>query len=279
MEENHLLAVTKLVNWLLGKPAAALLAALHILPENPQYPIPNHIAMELAVFAVAAVFFVWLKQRLSADRPGATQQVMEMLLSNPMGVGVRDLLDEMVGHGAERYMPMLGSIGIFVLLCNLISLIPGFESPTAQSSVPLGCAVVVFLYYNWAGIRKHGVIGYGKHFTGPDMEMPFPVNLILSLLMLVIETVSNLARLLSLTVRLWVNMLVSELLYVLFLGLTLVLFLGGRQTNPILNLLVFAPLLGPVVFIALHIFVGLLQAFVFTLLPIIYVSGAVAEEH
>ncbi len=271
MEEHHLLSVTKFLNWLLGKPVAALLALLHIKVENPQYLIPNHIAMELVVFAFAVAFFLWLKRRLSVERPGAVQQCMEMLLSNPMGVGARDLLDDIVGHGAERYLPMLGSIGLFVLLCNLISLVPGFESPTAESSVPLGCAVTVFLYYNSCGVRRHGPLGYGKHFLGPSLP--------LAPLMLPIEIVSHLARLLSLTVRLWVNMLVSELLYVLFLGLTLSLFIGGKQVHPVLYVLVAAPLVGPVVFIALHIFVGILQAFVFTLLPIIYVSGAVAEEH
>ena len=271
MEEHHVLGVTKLVNWLLGKPGAALLALLHIEPENPHYPIPNHVAMELVVFVLAVVFFLWLKRRLSVERPGAVQQCMEMLLSNPMGVGVRDLLEDIVGHGAERYLAMLGSIGMFVLFCNLISLIPGFESPTATSSVPLGCAVLVFLYYNWSGIRHHGPLGYGKHFLGP--------SIFLAPLMLPIEIVSHLARLLSLTVRLWVNMLVSELLYVLFLGLTLTVFVAGGKTHPILYALAVVPLVGPTVFILLHIFVGILQAFVFTLLPVIYVSGAVAEEH
>ena len=76
MEEN-ILGITKLVNALFGKPALALLSALHIQPSNPQYPIPNHIAMELLVFALAAVFFLWLRTRLSVERPGGTQQVME----------------------------------------------------------------------------------------------------------------------------------------------------------------------------------------------------------
>jgi F-type H+-transporting ATPase subunit a len=263
----------------LGKPAAALLAALRIAPQNPAYPIPNHIAMELVVFAFAVVFFLWLKRRLSVDKPGATQQCMEMVLTNPMGVGVRDLLDDMVGHGATKYMPMLGSIGLFVLFSNVISVVPGFESPTATNSVPLGCAVLVFLYYNWCGIRHHGLPGYAKHFTGPDLGFPFPLNLIMSLVMVTIETVSHLARLLSLTVRLWVNMLVSELLYGTFLGLTLALFIFVRDLNPIGYLLAPVPLVVPCVFILLHVFVGFLQAFVFTLLPVIYVSGAVEEEH
>jgi F-type H+-transporting ATPase subunit a len=260
--EERILAVTKLVNWLLGKPVLWLLTALRIEVKNPEYPIPNHIAMELLVFALAVVFFLWLKRRLSVDRPGATQLCAEMLLTNPMGLGVRDLLDSNVGHGGEKYLAMLGSIGIFVLLCNLISLVPGLESPTAEKSVPLGCAIVVFLYYNWCGIRQHGPLGYGFQF----LKMP-------------IEIISHAARLLSLTVRLWVNMMVSELLYGIFLGLLLGLFLFFGKLNVMGYVSVVLPFTFPVVFIALHIFVGILQAFVFTILPVIYVAGAVKGEH
>ena len=269
--DEQILGVTKLVNGLLGKPVLAMLAALHIRVENPEYPIPNHVAMELVVFLVAVVFFTWLKGRLSVDNPGGTQQCMETLLTNSMGVGVRDLLEDTAGHGAEKYLPMLGSIGMFVLMSNLISLVPGFSSPTAQNSVPLGCAVVVFLYYNWCGIVHHGPLGYGKHFLGPSLP--------LAPIMLPLEIVSNLARLLSLTVRLWVNMVVSELLYATFLGLTLALFLFAGKLNAFGYALAPVPLLVPCIFVVLHLFVGFLQAFVFTLLPIIYVGGAVGDEH
>jgi F-type H+-transporting ATPase subunit a len=160
---------------------------------------------------------------------------------------------------------------MFVLMSNLISVVPGFSSPTAQNSVPLGCAIVVFLYYNWCGLRQHGPLGYGKHFLGPTVA--------LAPIMLPIEIVSNLARLLSLTVRLWVNMVVSELLYATFLGLTLALFLFAGKLNALGYVLAPVPLLVPCIFILLHVFVGFLQAFVFTLLPIIYVGGAVGEEH
>jgi F-type H+-transporting ATPase subunit a len=269
MEEP--LAITKLVNLLLGKPALALLTALHVHPQSAEYPIPNHIAMELVVFLIAAVFFTWLKGRLSVDDPGGTQQCMEMLLTNPMGVGAMDMLEDTVGHGAMKYLPMIGSIGMFILMCNLISLVPGFSSPTAEKSVPLGCAIVVFLYYNWAGIVHHGALKYGKSFMGPVLPM--------AIVMLPVEIFSHLARLLSLTVRLWVNMLVSELLYVTFLGLTLALFLFVGKLNPVGYVLAPLPLLAPPAFMLLHIFVGFVQAFVFTLLPIIYLGGAVSEEH
>ncbi len=270
MEEN-ILGITKLVNALFGKLALALLSALHIQPSNPQYPIPNHIAMELLVFALAVVFFLWLRARLSVDRPGGTQQVMELLLRNPMSLGVADLLENNIGHGALNYLPMIGSIGIFVLFSNLISLVPGLASPTAEVSVPLGCALLVFLYYHWSGLKKHGPLHYGKHFMGP--------NIYLSPLMVVVESVSHMARLLSLTVRLWVNMMVSEMLYGIFLGLTLALFVFVGKLNALGYILAPLPLLAPVIFIILHIFVAFVQAFVFTILPVIYLTGAVGESH
>jgi F-type H+-transporting ATPase subunit a len=269
--EESILGITKLVNALFGKLALALLSALHIQPSNPQYPIPNSLAMELLVFALAVVFFLWLRNRLSVERPGGTQQVMELLLRNPMSLGVADLLENNIGHGALNYLPMIGSIGIFVLFCNLISVVPGLSSPTADKVVPLGCAIVVFLYYNWSGLRKHGPLHYGKHFLGP--------NLALSPLMVIVESVSHLARLLSLTVRLWVNMLVSELLYGIFLGLTLALLVFVGKLNAFGYILAPLPLLAPVIFIILHIFVAFVQAFVFTILPVIYLTGAVGESH
>ncbi len=266
-------------NHWLGGPVLVLLNALGVHPHDPAHPIPEYIVMELFVLLFAVVFVFWFKRRLSVERPGAVQQCVEMLLTNPMGVGVRDLLDDMVGHGARRYLPMLASIGIFILLSNLISLIPIFTSPTAHQSVPFACALLVFAYYNYCGLRKHGPLKYGKHFLGPEMGMPFPANLVIALLMLLIETVSHSARMLSLTVRLWVNMVVSETLYLIFLGLTLSLMLFAGEWNPAGYALGIMPLFFPIVFILLHLFVGVLQAFVFTLLPVIYVGGAVAEEH
>ncbi len=102
MGEEQVLGATKAVNWLLGKPAAALLALLHVHPANSQYPIPNFFAMELILFVFAVIFFLWLKARISVDRPGGTQQVMEILLTNSMGLGIQDLLDDVVGHGERK---------------------------------------------------------------------------------------------------------------------------------------------------------------------------------
>jgi F-type H+-transporting ATPase subunit a len=274
MGEEQVLGVTKVVNAILGKPALALLTLLHIKPDNSRYPITNSFSMELLVVLIMVLFFLWLRPRIRADRPGATQQVMEMLLTNPMGVGVKDLIDEIVGHGADRHIPLLCAIGIFILFGNMISLIPGTSSPTADITVTLGCATLVFLYYNRIGFGKHGVGKYLKTLLGP-MPKAFPINII----MLIVETVSHFARILSLSVRLWANMMVSELLYVSFLGLTLSLFMFLGKLNAVGYASGFVPVVVPVALALLHIFVAVLQAFIFTILAIVYLGLATAEEH
>lgn len=271
MGEEQVLGVTKWVNALLGKPALWLFHALHLQPANPEYPISNFFAMELIVFAFAIVFFLWLKRRLSVDRPGATQQCMEMFLTNPMGMGVKDLVDDIIGHRGEKHIAIMGSVGMFILLSNLLALIPGFTSPTAEVTVPLACSVVVFLYYNWHGVRHHGPLSYGKTLMGPVLAI--------SPLMVVIETFSHLARMLSLTVRLWANMLVSEMIYVSFLGLTLALFVFVGHWNPVGYISGIIPVGIPLALELFHVFEAILQAFIFTILAIIYLGLAVSEEH
>jgi len=271
MGEEQILGITKLVNLLLGKPAAALLALIHVQPDNSQYPIPNYLAMEIVLFLIAIVFFLWLKARISVDHPGGTQQVMEMVLSNPMGLGVKDLLEDVVGHGATRYLPLIGTISLFILMSNLLALIPGFMSPTAHVTVPLGCAVVIFLYYNRFGISKHGPVGYAKTLLGPVLGI--------SPIMVLVETISHFARVLSLTVRLWANMMVSELIFVSFLGLSIGLYSFLGHLNPAGYISAIVPIGIPLALSVFHIFEAVLQAFIFTILAIIYLGLAVAEEH
>ncbi|HUA83578.1 MAG TPA: FoF1 ATP synthase subunit a [Bryobacteraceae bacterium] len=259
------------MNSLLAKPVLALLGLLHIQPANPEYPIPNFLAAEIVVVLVAMIFFLWLKGRISAERPGATQQTMELLLTNSMGVGIKDLLDEIVGHGAERHLPLLGTIAIFILFSNMISLIPGMVSPTAANTVPLACATIVFLYYNWFGFAKHGPVGYVKTLMGPVPAI--------SPLMVLVETVSHFARVLSLTVRLWVNMMVSELIFASFLGLTVALFVSLTKWNPIGYIAGIVPIAIPGLLAGFHLFEAVLQTFIFVMLSIVYLGFAVAEEH
>lgn len=278
--EHHTTWIGNLMNQLLGGLVLPLLEAVGVHPHDPARPIPDHIATELFIVFLCVLFFLWFRTRLSADNPGSLQLCFEQLLSNNFRVGIYDLLDEIVGHGGRKHLAIVGTVGLFVLFCNAISLMPGFMSPTAHHTVPLGCALTVFVYYNLAGVQVHGALGYGKHFIGPALASPWWLWPIMIPLLIIVETVSNLARLLSLTVRLWVNMVVSELLYLTFLGLGLFAMTAAGHINQLLGwAAALAPLLIPLAFILLHAFVAFLQAFVFTLLPIVYVGGAVAEEH
>src|SRR5271168_154345 len=269
---EHLNWFTVLLNKIFGGAALAVLRAVHVIPHDPQHPIPNFVASALAVCILAAIFFLWLRPRISVDRPGATQQVVEMLLTNPMGVGIRDLLDENIEHGARDYLPVVGSISIFILFANAISVFPAFLAPTEHPSVPLACAILTFAYYNLAGLKRHGAWGYTKHFAGPVWWLAW--------LIFPVEIISHTARLLSLTVRLWANIFASELIYIIFLGLFMTPALGIGHRHPVLGLVLgIFPAIFPVAFIALHLFVAVVQAFVFTILPSLYIGMATAEEH
>lgn len=259
------------LNHYFGPAISHLLALVGIHVQDPAHPIHMHVAMTIIVLITGMILALLLKPRISADRPGAAQQIAELLITNPMGFGIRDLLVDSAGHGAEMFVPVVGSIGVFILLSNLLSVIPAFESPTGDKAVPLACAIMVFLYYNYQGIRHHGVLGYAKHFAGPVWWI--------SPLIFPVEIVSNTARMLSLTVRLWANIFASELLYLTFVALLTTPVLHFEQTNPALAwILAVFPATIPIIFVLLHLFVAVVQAFVFTILPAIYIGLATAEE-
>ena len=237
---------TAILNSLWHPVLTPLLTKMGAPPADAAHPIPNYVAMEIFVVLLMLVGVVLLRRGLSVENPGKFQQVMEVVVQF-----IQNMFEEIIGHGSGRYVAMLGTLGIFILLCNLLGLIPTFQTPTAHIQVTLGCAVSAFLYYNFHGFRQHGVIGYLKHLCGPMLAI--------AVLMFPIEVVGNLGRLLSLSVRLYANMMVGDLLEAVFGAL--------------------APLLVPVIFMGLHVFVSLLQAYIFMLLPAVYISMAVSEEH
>jgi F-type H+-transporting ATPase subunit a len=270
--EEHVLGITKVLNHLLGPLILSLLHALHITPENPELPIPQHVVMGLVVLLIGTLASFFLRSRLSAERPGAAQQVAEMLLTNPLGIGIRDLLEENTGHEARRYIAFVGTVSIFVLLGNLMGVFPFFASPTGNVSVPLACAILTFLYFNWQGIRHHGIGGYLKHFAGPVWWLAW--------LIFPVEIISTTARLLSLTVRLWANIFASDMIYGIFLSLLAAPAVWGWTKTPVLGVILgIFPAVLPLAFIGLHIFVSIIQAYVFTILPSVYIGMATAEEH
>jgi F-type H+-transporting ATPase subunit a len=272
--EEHISHFTLLVNRLLGPLALQLLHALRIQPENYDAPIPEYVVMSFLVLVVGTVLALLLRSRLSVDRPGTFQQMAEGLLTNRLGFGIRDVLRVNAGHHADSFIAFTGSISIFVLLANLLGLIPAFSSPTGGSLpiVPLACALLTFLYFNWQGLRHHGPFGYLKTFAGPVWW--------LSWLIAPVEMISAMARLLSLTVRLWANIFASDLIYMIFLGLLLQPFTWAAEKSFLLAIPfgILAALI-PLLFVALHIFVSIIQSYVFTVLPSIYIGMATADEH
>ena len=249
------LVFTALLNRLFGKPVLALLTLLHIHVKHPARPISNSFAMELLVALLLTIFFIAVRSRLSVERPGALQHTMEGLHGF-----ISDMADEVIGHHGQKYVAYLVTLGMFILCCNLIGLMPGLVSPTAVPIVPLGCALLTFFYYQFQGLRAKGPLGYLKIFIGPqDKEMPLALRLFLPVLMFPIEVFSHLARIMSLTVRLFANMFAGEMVTLVFFSLI--------------------PLGVPVVFEGLHIGVSLVQTYIFVLLPAVYLGEATGEGH
>lgn len=242
MEE---LGLTALFNNYLAGPANALLGWFNVTAKNPARPWENWIVMEILVAVLLMVAVAVLKASLSADKPGALQHIFEGVYAF-----INDTAEEAGIHHGHQYVPYIGTIFIFILSMNLIGIIPAFESPTMSPWVPAGCAVITFLYYNLQGFRANG-IKYLAQLAGPVWW--------LAPLMIPIELISHFVRPLSLTVRLYGN-----------------IFAGEQVTNVFLDL---TKLVLPVIFMCLHIFVALVQAYVFTLLTTIYIAMATSHEH
>jgi len=134
--EEHANWLTQQTNHLLGPIVLVLLQKLHIEPENAALPVPQHVVMGLFVLVVAAFLALIVKSRLSVEKPGTAQQMAELLLTNPLGFGVRDILRENVPHGFEKHIPVVGSISVFILLANLFGVFPFLSSPTGNATVP-----------------------------------------------------------------------------------------------------------------------------------------------
>jgi F-type H+-transporting ATPase subunit a len=239
------LAITRLLNHLFGGIVASILHAVGV-PANPETAINDAFALELMVALGLIAFFVIVRLTLSVEKPQTAQQIAEMIHEFTGSTA-----DQIIGHGYQRFQAFVTCIFLFVLICNLLGLIPGVPTPTADPVVPLGIAVLTFLYYNYQGIRVNGFIGYMKHFAGPlwwIAPLLFPI-----------EIISHCARMMSLTIRLYANMFASDLVTLVFFSLV--------------------PIAIPALFLGLHAFVSLIQAYVFMLLAMIYLSEAVAHEH
>jgi len=211
-----------------------------------------HIVMAalVAVFLFAVSLLAWRKLRntelmLLPDGRTTTVNVLEVIVG-----AVLRLMEDVLGPKARAHMPLIGSLFIYILVSNLIGVIPGLVPPTENVNTNAACAIVVFIYYNVVGIRDQGIRKYLKHMAGPVIW--------LAPLLFVIEAVSHLVRPLSLSVRLLGNVVGDHLVLGMFSQLV--------------------PLFLPIVFMGLAIFVSFMQAFVFTLLSIVYIQMASGEE-
>jgi len=239
------LLFTRFLNEHFAAPVTAFLNSLHVHPHSPEAPITNAFAMELLVFAVLIAYFIAVRLTLSVEKPAPVQHLAEM--TNEF---VSEQAEQIIGHGSERFVSSLTALLLFILLANLMGIIPGLESPTAYAVVPLGFALVTFIYYHYHGIRENG-FAYIKQFLGPVWWL-YP-------LLLPIEIISHFARVLSLTVRLYANMFAGDLVTLAFFSLV--------------------PVGIPLIFLGLHLGVAVVQAYVFFLLAAIYLSLAVAHDH
>jgi len=241
----HTYWITHLLNNIFGPIVASLLLKLGIQPVQPNAPFDNTFAIEFLVVAGLIVFFIIVRLSLSVEKPNSAQQVAEMIHEFVGGQA-----DQVIGHGYEPFQAFVTCILLFVLINNLVGLIPGIVTPTSVPYVPLGIAVLTFVYYHFNGIRVNR-FGYIKQFLGPVWWI--------SPLLFPIEIISHCARVMSLTIRLYANMFASDLVTLVFFSLV--------------------PLAIPAVFLGLHAFVSLVQAYVFMLLAMIYLSQAVSHEH
>ena len=239
------LALTRILNHLFAGPVDSLLDLVGVHPKYPAAPITDPFALELLIAVILIAFFIVVRATLSVEKPAPVQQFAEMIHEFIGGQA-----DQIIGHGYERFQSFATIIFLFILSCNLIGLVPGINSPTELEKVTLALAIATFVYYNFHGIREQGVIGYLKHFAGPVWWLAW--------LLFPIEIISHFARIMSLSVRLYANM-----------------FAGGLVTLVFFSLI---PIGVPVAFLGLHLLVSVIQAFVFMLLVMIYLSLAVSHE-
>ena len=210
---------------------------------------PDHLVFVGLITLIILAIGLAIRSTLSVENPGKFQIVLEDIVSF-----LAKSLEDQMGANGRKFLPLLGTLFVFILIGNLMGQVPGLGSPTSNINVPFACAITLWLYYHWQGIRAHGPVSYLKHFA----VMP-GVPIVMAPMIFVIEIISHLSRVLSLTLRLFGNIF-GEHLVVLILA-SLVPFI--------------APL--PIQFLGL--IVGPLQAFIFFVLGTIYLTAATTVDH
>ncbi|HSN53232.1 MAG TPA: F0F1 ATP synthase subunit A [Candidatus Sulfomarinibacteraceae bacterium] len=216
--------------------------------HNHGYWLPDNAVMSILVVVIIALVVIPISRRLSVESPGKLQSVLEVLIT-----GLRDLIEDVVGHGTgSRFLPIICSLAFFIFVGNIFGIFYFVQPPTADPSTTFALSITAFIFYNVVGIKDNGVLKYMKHFLGPVI--------FLAPLMFVIELISHAARILSLAIRLFGNIFGEHSASAIFFSMF--------------------PFLLPWPMMVLGIFGSLLQAFIFIMLTMAYLNGAVgAEEH
>ena len=214
--------------------------------------LPEKIATAGLVAGLLVVFAALVRRKLGATDAALEPEdgITARNLAESLVEAISGLAEGVIGHGAQRYVPLLASFFVFILACNLIGLVPGFSPPTSDFNITFGLGLVSFVAYQVAGAREHG-LRYVKQFLG-SVVLLYP-------LMLVVELFSHVFRPVSLGIRLFANMVADHQVVEIFTGLTKIGI--------------------PVAFYALGAFVCVVQAFVFTMLSAIYIALAVSHDH
>ncbi len=274
-ETHHVPLIVEFVNHYLGEPAyrfemaytrpiwQKFFAYFGTTPEKvfgAEYSPENAIPWYTIMFIIAClitVFVVWLlKGKVSEDDPGHGQLTLEAGY-----LAIRDMIGSIIGEHGARHFPVVATFAILILVSNLMGQFPLFMSPTASVNVTFALGVSSFVYYNYVGISENGLFGHIRHFAGP--KLPFAMALIITPLIFVIELISNSIRPFTLGVRLFANMFSDEQVFVQITNLA----------PPFTQFGV------PLILTLLGVFVAFVQAFVFTLLSMIYIGEVSHAPH
>ncbi len=225
-------------------------------PYTPENAIPWYTVMFVIACLLTLVLVYLFKGKLSEDDPKHGQLTLEATL-----LAIKDLIVGVVGEHGFRFFPVIATFAILVLVSNLMGLFPMFMSPTASVNVTFALAIASFVYYNYVGIAENGLIKHLGHLTGP--KLPLLLAIFVTPLIFMIELFSNMIRPMTLGLRLFANMFADEQVAAIISGLF----------PPFTQVLV------PVILLPLAVFIGVVQAFVFTLLSTIYISEVSHGPH
>jgi F-type H+-transporting ATPase subunit a len=246
---EHPLWLVQIVNALFGPVVAAALRPLGIHFTPGHEVIPDFIVMSLVVFVAVSVLCLLIRSRLSVENPGKVQLALEEAVSF-----LYSMVDDYIGPKGRSYVTLVGTMFIFILIGNLMGLVPGLKSPTSNINVTLGCALTVFVYYQFHGFKEQGVLGYLKHFLAPP-----GAPIWIAPIYLPVEIISHLSRVLSLSVRLFGNIFGEDLVILIIASIV--------------------PFVVPLPMMFLGLITAALQAYIFAMLTTIYLAGAVVVDH